>query len=359
MIQKNILIFSIGSIGDTLVALPAIEAIVSTHEGCRFVFLTDRHPTTSGYVSSWDIVGRMNYCDEVVFYDANIQSKWVEIKSILALQLRLKRFNFVHAYNLVQRTTMWQVRRDKIFFSFLVGIKNYVSSKITHTLPNNQNGKIPLRSPKWRELLELVGIGINITEFHLQLPSAVYVELEAAWPCHLKKNQKIIAFVPGSKMSAKCWPEARFAEIGRLLLKQIPDLKIAIVGGIEDTQLGDRLCTIWGEDHSFNFAGKLSVLGSAALLERCTLFIGNDTGSMHLAAIVGVPCVAIFSSRDYPGRWEPFGKNHTILRRDLDCSGCMLQTCEDRNNACLDAISTECVFNAALKQLKRLNIKPE
>ena len=359
MAKKNILIYSIGSLGDTLITLPAIEAIVRMHEDCRFVFLADRHPLYNGYVSSWDIVGKLGYFDEVIFYDANIQSTRDKIKSLFNLLLRLRRYRFTHAYNLVQRPAKLHVLRDALFFRNLVGIKNYIASKIHYPPPNNQNGILPLMSPKWRQLLELVDISINTTEFHLPLPEAAYVELNSIWPSHLDKNNKFVVLVPGSKMSAKCWPEARFTELGQLLLQYIPDLKIAIVGGAEDAALGERLCTILGNDNCFNFSGKLSVLGSAALLEHSTLFIGNDTGSMHLAAFVGVPCVAIFSSRDYPGRWAPFGNIHTILRQDLECSGCMLETCVDHNNACLVAISTECVFYAALAQLKRLNIMPQ
>jgi ADP-heptose:LPS heptosyltransferase len=356
MMKKNILIYSIGSLGDTLIAVPAIQAIVNRHPDCHMVFLADRHLISNGYVSSWDVVGTMGYFDEVVFYDAIISSTWGRIKSILALVQRLKRYHFICAYNLVQRTTMQQVRRDEIFFSHIVGVKKYLGSSLPYPSPNNKSGKLTLMPPKWRQLLELVSNSNNVEKFHLPLPVAAYNELEYTWPNHLDKNQKIVAFIPGSKMSAKCWPESRFTDLGRLLLQHIPDLKIVIVGGTEDTQLGDRLCNSWGGNHGVNFAGKLSVMGSAALLKYTTLYIGNDTGTMHLAAMVGVPCVAIFSSRDYPGRWDPFGSNHTILRRDLDCSGCMLHTCVALNNACLDGISTVSVFNAVLKQLERLKI---
>jgi ADP-heptose:LPS heptosyltransferase len=62
-----------------------------------------------------------------------------------------------------------------------------------------------------------------------------------------------------------------------------------------------------------------------------------------LAGFVGVPCVAIFSARDIPGKWVPYGSAHRILRRQTDCAGCMLEVC-DRKNLCLTRITTDAVL---------------
>lgn len=86
---------------------------------------------------------------------------------------------------------------------------------------------------------------------------------------------------------------------------------------------------------------------SAAVLKRSRGYLGNDTGTMHLAAMVGVPCVALFSARDYPGQWEPYGHGHAVLRHETDCAGCMLEVCHERGNECLRLISEEEVFEAS------------
>jgi ADP-heptose:LPS heptosyltransferase len=93
-------------------------------------------------------------------------------------------------------------------------------------------------------------------------------------------------------------------------------------------------------------AGKLTIYGSAAVLEHCITYIGNDTGTMHLGGMVGVPCVALFSARDYPGKWEPYGEKHRIIRKDTDCAGCMREVCS-RNNDCLMRISVDEVLKEA------------
>jgi hypothetical protein len=67
---------------------------------------------------------------------------------------------------------------------------------------------------------------------------------------------------------------------------------------------------------------------------------------MHLAASVGTRCVAVFSARDWPGRWHPYGPGHRVLRAAIDCEGCGLVECLDRKNECLHRITVSEVVAA-------------
>jgi len=104
-----------------------------------------------------------------------------------------------------------------------------------------------------------------------------------------------------------------------------------------------------------NWAGSLSVLESAEALRRCTLYLGNDTGIMHLAAAVGTRCIAIFSARDHPGKWYPYGQGHVVIRKQIPCEGCYLTVCEEHRMACLMEINVEEVCQAVLSDL---NVAP-
>ena len=74
--------------------------------------------------------------------------------------------------------------------------------------------------------------------------------------------------------------------------------------------------------------------------------------SSDLAAAMGTPCVAIFSSRDLPGMWYPYGSQHTVLRREVECSGCMLNDCVKQKMKCIRAISVDEVHSACMKYLR-------
>jgi ADP-heptose:LPS heptosyltransferase len=163
-------------------------------------------------------------------------------------------------------------------------------------------------------------------------------------------DRRLIAFAPGSKMPAKLWPEERYAAVGQELLKRWPDVGIVVLGSAEERPIGDRLCAVWG-GASVNLMGRLRVWEAAGVLERCALYVGNDTGTMHLAAAVGVDCVAIFSARDNPGRWEPEGSRHVIFRHDLPCGGCQLIECVLEDRACLKAIEWQAVAAAVTARL--------
>jgi len=144
---------------------------------------------------------------------------------------------------------------------------------------------------------------------------------------------------PGSKMPSKVWPLERFREVGSRLLQNYPDCMLLVVGGRDDVARGEELCSVWGP-RARNLAGELSPYGSAEVLRQCVAYVGNDTGAMHLAGMVGTPCVALFSARDYPGQWEPYGTGHIVLRHETECAGCMRIDCPYENK-CLNLITVD------------------
>jgi ADP-heptose:LPS heptosyltransferase len=149
-------------------------------------------------------------------------------------------------------------------------------------------------------------------------------------------------------MPAKQWPIERFAEVGNQLIRDY-DAWPVIFGGAEDRAAGSRLLETWGRGAMA--AGELNVRAAAAALQSCLLYVGNDTGTMHLAASAGIPCVAIFSARDYPGLWEPYGVGHAVIRSEVPCAGCYAQRCPREDNLCMSRIGVASVLDACRKIL--------
>ena len=160
-------------------------------------------------------------------------------------------------------------------------------------------------------------------------------------------DRKLVAVAPGSKWASKIWSETRYAEVVNRLIKDFGCYPV-IFGGSEDRKKGKRLITGW--ETGMNAAGILSIRESAALLKDCTLYLGNDTGTMHLAAAVGTPCVAIFAAIDWRGRWQPFGNVHSIFRKSVECEGCFTANCFN-NHKCLDLIEIDEVHAACARIL--------
>lgn len=76
------------------------------------------------------------------------------------------------------------------------------------------------------------------------------------------------------------------------------------------------------------------------------MYLGSDTGTMHMAAAMGTPCVAIFNAKDAPGQWHPCGNGHKILRTAPPCEGCGMDICPKPVTTCLDDITVDDVLRA-------------
>ncbi|MFL6468112.1 MAG: glycosyltransferase family 9 protein [Pyrinomonadaceae bacterium] len=159
------------------------------------------------------------------------------------------------------------------------------------------------------------------------------------------------AVAPGSKRPSRMWSENRFSEVIAKLVDEI-DLFPIFFGSVQEQGLCERILARVGR--GINIAGKLNIRESAGLLKSCRFYLGNDTGTMHLAAAVGIPCVAIFSAADRNGQWEPFGEGHQILRRNVECEGCRVDICP-RANLCLELIDSNEVYNACVDLILRDN----
>jgi len=166
-------------------------------------------------------------------------------------------------------------------------------------------------------------------------------------------GELLVAIAPGSRAPSKVWPAERYVALGRVLIEELSALPI-VFGGREDQLLGDLLIRAWGR--GANAAGELTVRQTAAALANCCLYVGNDTGTMHLAAAVGTPCVAVFSAQDLPGRWHPYGTGHYVLRSVVPCEGCHLRECVKFDLRCLKQIEVSevaSICRAALSENRR------
>jgi lipopolysaccharide heptosyltransferase II len=134
-----------------------------------------------------------------------------------------------------------------------------------------------------------------------------------------------IGLCPGAEYGpAKRWPAERFANV----IQQVSAGRACewcVVGVERDAPIAEEIARASGVEVR-NLAGKTSVAELIALLKSCTLLLTNDTGTMHLAALLGVPVVAIFGSTE-PALTGPLGEGHRVLRHHVECSPCFLREC--------------------------------
>ncbi len=352
--MTTILVFRIGQLGDTLASFPAIRAIRAAHPHVRLVLLTDRQADRAA-VTSWEVFEPAGLFDDVCYL--RVPSRLVDF---VDASRQVRRLAPARLYYLPPMPrTPWQVARDRLFFRWLCGISDIVGLRPPGPYPvRDDTGHLVRVQGEAARLMGWVAPELPRTraeqdDWRIHPAPDHYTKPGRLLDDAGFRDHDIVALAPGSKMQATKWPEDRFERAGLALLHRFPDLRLVVVGGPGEKPLGDRLCRAWG-DRAMNLSGALSVWESAAMLERCTLYVGNDTGTMHLAASVGTPCVAIFSARDNPGKWEPAGPGHIVLRHEVPCAGCMLETCIDHDLACLKAITVDEVLIAIGDRLQQI-----
>jgi heptosyltransferase-2 len=125
-------------------------------------------------------------------------------------------------------------------------------------------------------------------------------------------DRPVIALHPGSGSEKKNWPLENWRELGEWLFALDPAPALLLVGGEADRAAFASLAAAWS-GRAVWFAQDLPLYHLAALLERCRLFIGHDSGISHIAAAVGTPSVLMFGATD-PDVWAPANEKVYVLK---------------------------------------------
>jgi lipopolysaccharide heptosyltransferase II len=162
-------------------------------------------------------------------------------------------------------------------------------------------------------------------------------------------SESLIGLNPGSTYGgAKRWLPERFAETADRLAGQ-SGATVLIVGARGEETLA-RAIAGKIQARTVVLSGRTSVRELMAAVKRCSVFVTNDTGPMHIAAAFGVPVVAVFGPTDWRTT-APFGTGHALVRQPVDCSPCLLRECPI-DHRCMTRVTVDEVYHAAVKQMQ-------
>jgi 3-deoxy-D-manno-octulosonic-acid transferase/heptosyltransferase-1 len=198
-------------------------------------------------------------------------------------------------------------------------------------------------------LIEKAGIPVERIEYRLPVTGRDRDDIQRVLAdAGIPRGGNVVAINPIAQWETKLWESSKFAALADLLVERY-DVPNVFSGGSADRPV---IAEIVERMHSraVNLAGRTSLMGLAALYERCTLLVSTDTGPMHLGAAVGIPVVALFGPTA-PWRTGPFGKGHRVVRTDCDCAPCFQRRCATTH--CMTGITVAKVM-AAIEQLQAL-----
>lgn len=308
--QPNLLIFRIGSIGDTVVALPCFHAIARAYPDHRRILLTNA--LASARASSVEtVLEGTGLIHEAIYFPIG-EGK---LKYSVALASRLRQLHTDALIYLTPRPTGLPVYRDLMFFR-AAGIRRILGAPLRASERAARldalTGQLEFEAERLARVLgRCFPVNLSASGWDLCLSAGEHakaVDKLAGLPAHLP----ILALAPGAKVAAKDWGESNWAALIRLLNARIPSISLVFVGAPDERPATERLARLWKGAH-VNACGELTPRESAALLARSNILVCHDSGPMHLAASQGTVCVALFGNLNQPRQWFPYGIGHRVV----------------------------------------------
>ena len=237
--------------------------------------------------------------------------------------------------------------------AFGAGRKHFWNSwLIPHWVPRVDRS-IPVAEQR-RQVLSACGLHLGSTRYPLQIPASA-----TAWAeTHVPSRAVHLSLNAGHAL--KEWPMEHWIELAKTLLRERPNLHL-VATGTGSTRERERLGCFAGAVASERLqvhAGTLSVAQLAALLTRCQLHIGADSGALHLAVILGVRTLSLFREYAGLGEWLPRGEAHESIVVPCACVNQKVQPCaKEARPACLAAITVETVLSRIHAQESVLSVR--
>ena len=183
-------------------------------------------------------------------------------------------------------------------------------------------------------------------------PSLLAAGEERLSRARLPGTGPLVGLAPGAEWGpSKRWPWRRWAELARELRRAVPGARLLVVVGPKPKELwaGVRIHEESGKLHPV-IGPDLDLAGLAGVLAHLDLLVTNDSGPMHVAAALGVRCLAFFGPTD-PRRTAPAGQGHRVLATGLWCSPCFSRRCPLLHHRCMREIGVAAATQAAAEML--------
>lgn len=331
----SFLIISNCRLGDSIVMAPSLKLLKETYPQATITFASEAGQ--ENIISAQDILGGRGLVDHFIAM-SNPPGRLQRLAARLQffLQMRRQRHDAgIVLFPPVPPLTMALVRRFQLYLR-LCGIpkQRIVAPKQILPMTREPDGSLT-RLPSVVDLtlrvLEPLGISLPPPG---QADALLPAPLEPMAAPELPTGKRFLAVSPSANMPCNIWPYERYAAV----LEQLPELTPIYFGANSCRALCERL---------HQARPGILVIGQPlttveAIMRRCHGYLGNDTGLMHMAAALGLPCAAIFSCRQSPGMWEPYTSRRQVFRAPhLPCDGCQVTHCPDPQHPCLNSIRAD------------------
>ncbi len=330
-------------VGDAVMAIPALEVVRRTRPGDEICVLA--RPAIA------DLFSGQPFTDRILHYEFRGSHRgWLGREKLIS-ELRKEKFDIA---------VLLQNAFEAAWLAWRAGIPERIGYArdargplLTKAVRVPQEGEIPKHeSHYYLELLHRAGwieASPAIPPIRLSVSDAARTDAESALrAAGARENAWRCAIAPGASYgAAKCWPPERFALLADRLISEC-GADVIFFGTPNEKEIAARIRSTM-KAGAISLVGETSMRDLPALFASCSVFIGNDSGPMHVAAAAGLPVIGIFGSTDPEGT-APVTEQFMLIREAVSCSPCFLRRCPV-DHRCMTRITVDSVFAAAM-QLK-------
>jgi heptosyltransferase-2 len=328
-------------VGDAVMCIPALEVVRTRWP--------QAHITILGRPWVADLYKGQGVADETRVFESTGKHCGMSGVERLAAELRAEKFDCA---------LLLQNAFQAAWLAWRAGIRERIGYArdargwlLTQAIPVPKRGEIPtheiyyylelLRRAGWMEKLpEVEHSRLRVDAEAQHRAEAVLIEAGVA----ADRSRVRVSVAPGAAYgTAKCWPVERYAELADRLIEEFR-ADVILFGSASEREVAERIAAAM-ERRPVQLAGKTAIGDLPALLAACDLFIGNDSGAMHVAAAVGLPVVAIFGPTD-PHGTGPVTPRRTLVQQHVECSPCFLRHCPI-DHRCMTRVGVDAVYSAA------------
>lgn len=339
---KNILILKPSSLGDIVLALPALTALGNSFPDAKitwlirpeFAPLLENHP----------------HLTEIIPFDRNLFSKaWFHPGALgalisLIMQIRRNKYDVIFDFQGLFRTAAlaWLSGCKKRF-----GMANARElAHIFYTYKIEQDQDCIHAVDYYLKIIKAAGANNIDVQFELPITPAENDSVKNLLASHGIKSGEYVVFVPGSAHRDKCWQTERFAALADRITSQF-GLPIIAVGTESEKSIVEKIKSTT-DVPIVDFAGRTSLRELIALLRAAKLVVSNDTGPGHIAAALGTPLVMMFSWSN-PARIAPYGRPECMVAREPYSRGPKIKSTDPKHN--VRNITIDEVYKKVCEQL--------
>ncbi|MDP7420700.1 MAG: glycosyltransferase family 9 protein, partial [bacterium] len=321
-------------------AIPASEAIKQRYPGSRLTFLTVNE--NRNVYEDFDCV------DQIIYLNVRSLSTFAAAFIRLIIKLRKERFDCV--------IDLEQFARVSAITSYLTGaaervgfsIDRHIRRRLYTTRIRYNNDQHVINT--FYDTALAVGCRKQEAVLPMKIPSSDEDRKALAGLLYENRVQTSDILIgahvgSGPNFVLRRWPQNRFARVFDHLVEHY-NARIVLTGSPGETDLIRATIDMMNEDNRKNviIATGLTIRQLALLIERCSLFLCNDTGPLHLASAMKTPSISFFGPNT-PYVYGPLGDNNTVFYTNLPCSPCLSnfteKTTSCKNPVCLEKIDVK------------------